>query len=193
MHKWHARNDCVRLVKGLHEQYQALPCASMGNGPLTLLESIAKVPDRQVAKTGKLSIFWLSSFFFFASARLALRFKREKWHKSLGTALTTYRELSTRTILQWFSSTPMLILSAVRHFVRITLFIACMTPAGSSTKHVLDMAYCERWRRQQPRSGGTSQNIDLGYACFQEKYCIARAAAINVNENVCEDSHAEHL
>ena len=31
--------------------------------------------------------------------------------------------------------------------------------------------------------------IDLGYACFQEKYyrvCIARAAV-----SVCEDSHAE--
>ena len=38
---------------------------------------------------------------------------------------------------------------------------------------------------------GVTQNIDLGYACFQEKYymvCIARAA---VNESVCEDSHAE--
>ena len=36
-------------------------------------------------------------------------------------------------------------------------------------------------------------NIDLGYACFQEKYyrvCIAKAA---VNETVCEDSHAEHV
>ena len=38
-----------------------------------------------------------------------------------------------------------------------------------------------------------SQGIDLGYACFQEKYYrvyIARAAA---NESVCEDSHAEHV
>ena len=38
-----------------------------------------------------------------------------------------------------------------------------------------------------------TQNIDLGYACFQEKYyrvCIAKAA---VNESVCEDSHAEHV
>ena len=46
--------------------------------------------------------------------------------------------------------------------------------------------------------GCITQNIDLGYACFQEKYynvlcmrvCIARAA---VNESVCEDSHAEHM
>ena len=41
--------------------------------------------------------------------------------------------------------------------------------------------------------GDVTQNIDLGYACFQEKYyrvCIAKAA---VNETVCEDSHAEHV
>ena len=45
----------------------------------------------------------------------------------------------------------------------------------------------------KPEVGGITQNIDLGYACFQEKYyrvCIARAA---VNESVCEDSHAEHV
>ena len=42
--------------------YRVLPWAT---GPLTLLESTAKVPDRQVAKTGKSSIFWLSFFFFF--------------------------------------------------------------------------------------------------------------------------------
>ena len=46
------------------------------------------------------------------------------------------------------------------------------------------MAYRERGRRQLPRSGRIAQNIDLGYACLQEKYyrvCIARAA---VNESV---------
>ena len=35
--------------------YRVLPWAT---GLLTLLESIPKVPDRQVAKTGKLSIFF---------------------------------------------------------------------------------------------------------------------------------------
>ena len=35
VHKWHARNVSVRLVKGLHEPYQALPSASMGNGTIT--------------------------------------------------------------------------------------------------------------------------------------------------------------
>ena len=41
--------------------------------------------------------------------------------------------------------------------------------------------------------GGIMQNIDLGYACFQEKcnrVCITRAA---INESVCEDSTAEHV
>ena len=40
---------------------------------------------------------------------------------------------------------------------------------------------------------GRTQNIDLGYACFQEKcyrVCIARAS---VNEGVCEDSQPEHV
>ena len=43
--------------------HEALLRASMSNGTLNLLESIAEVPDQQVAKTGKSSIFWLSSFF----------------------------------------------------------------------------------------------------------------------------------
>ena len=60
----------------------------------------------------------------------------------------------------------------------------------NSTEHVFTV-YRERRRWQLLRSGHITQNIDLGYACFQEKYyrvCIARAA---VNESVCEDSHAE--
>ena len=48
----------------------------------------------------------------------------------------------------------------------------------------------DNWRL----SNAITQNIDLGYAWFQEKYyrvCIARTAA--VNECLCEDSHAEHV
>ena len=51
----------------------------------------------------------------------------------------------------------------------------------------------EATAKAKPKVGGITQNIDLGYACFQEKYyrvCIARAA---INESVCEDSHAEHV
>ena len=86
-----------------------------------------------------------------------LRFKgKKKRQRSLGTALTTYHGHSTRTILQRFSSTPMLILSAIRHFVR-TLFIAC-TPLAARPEAQLStclhtcMAYRERRRRQLPRS-----------------------------------------
>ena len=50
----------------------------------------------------------------------------------------------------------------------------------SSTEHVLDIAYLERWGLQQPRSGGIMQNGDHGCACFQEKVSVARAAVNNV-------------
>ena len=41
--------------------------------------------------------------------------------------------------------------------------------------------------------GVITQNIDLGYACFQEKYCRVCNAIAAVNESVGEDSHAEHV
>ena len=141
-----------------------LPWAS---GPLTSLESIAKVPNRQVAKMGKSSIFWLSFFFFLLSVNCQPGYhdngwsyyndsNAKKWHKSLGTALTTYRDLSTRTILQWFSSTLMSILSAICHFVRMTLFIACTPPPWPEAQLSTCLIYCyrERWRWQQRSSGG---------------------------------------
>ena len=59
---------------------------------------------------------------------------------------------------------------------------------------IMFYTYHERRRRRLPRSViAITQNIDLEYACFQEKYyrvCIAKAA---VNETVSEDSHAEHV
>ena len=117
--------------------YRVLPWAT---GPLTLLESIAKVPDWQVTKMDKWSIFRLSDYLptrrqqnncysYYNDSNV------KEQHKSLGIALTTYCYRRTQTILQWFSSTPMLMLSAIRHFTRISLFIAGMPP-GSSTEHV---------------------------------------------------------
>ena len=51
-------NVYVRLVNGLYEPCQAISGVfPWETGPLTLLESITKVPDRQVTKTGKSSIF----------------------------------------------------------------------------------------------------------------------------------------
>ena len=85
-------------------------------------------------------------------------------HKSLGIALTTYCHRRAWTILQWFSSTSMSILNAIHHFVRIILFIACTSPAGSSTEHVYllwDGTAKVRWC-----------NIDGGSAWFQKKYYI---------------------
>ena len=64
VHKWHAWNVCVRLVKGLHGPYRVLPWAT---GLLTSLKSITKVSDRQVTKTDNSFIFWLLSSSFVLS------------------------------------------------------------------------------------------------------------------------------
>ena len=60
--KWHARNICVRSVNVLHEPHQALSSGSMGDKTINFAGKHRKSTDRQVAKTGKSSIFWLSSF-----------------------------------------------------------------------------------------------------------------------------------
>ena len=50
-------NVYLRLVKGLHEPYQALSSASMSNGTVIFDGEHRKVPNWEVAKTGKSSIF----------------------------------------------------------------------------------------------------------------------------------------
>ena len=57
------RSKCLRYISqwppwAIIRHYRVLPWAA---GPLTSLESIAKVPDRQVAKTGKSSTDFLLS------------------------------------------------------------------------------------------------------------------------------------
>ena len=63
--KLHAQNVDV---KNFHEHYRVLPWAM---GPIDVLESIAEVPERQVAKTGKSSIFWFT-FFFLSSVSVTI-------------------------------------------------------------------------------------------------------------------------
>ena len=77
VHKWHTWNVCVRLFNGLHSHIRHYRVLPWTMGPLTSLESITEVSDKLLQ--------WF------------------KCEKRLGT---TYRDLSTRTILQWFSSTP---------------------------------------------------------------------------------------
>ena len=54
--QWHTQNVCVRLVKGIHEPYQALLECFHGQREHYLRW---RVPGQQVAKTGKSSTFWL--------------------------------------------------------------------------------------------------------------------------------------
>ena len=78
----------------------------------------------------------------------------------------------------------MLMLTAIRHFVRITLFMAS-TPPGSLTEHVF--SYGDKTKTATAKVGGITQNIDRECACSHEKYsevCLTRTA---VNKNVCED------
>ena len=76
----------------------------------------------------------------------------------------------------------MLILSAIRHFVTITLFIVS-TPPGSSTEHMF--SYGDKMKTATAKvAAWYNANIEMKCARFQEKYskvCITRTA---VNENV---------
>ena len=133
---------CIRLAKGLHEpirHYRVLPWAMR---PLTLPECMAKVIDWEVTKTGKSSIFFLLSslsvYINQASTIMAkaIRTIRTPQNSIKHWVLDSLLIVRTWTILQWFWSTLMLILSTIRHFVRTTLFIAYTLPAGSSTEYV---------------------------------------------------------
>ena len=87
----------------------------------------------------------------------------------------------------------MVMLSAVRHFVRIILFTASTLPPGSSTEHMFCYGDRMKTATAKLKVGGITQNIEREHACFQEKYskvCITRPA---VNENLCGDSHTEHV
>ena len=84
--------------------YRVLPWAT---GPLTLLESIAKLPDRQVAKTGKS----LTSFFVSHASTITVEAitNAKKRHRSLGTVLFIVI-IELEPFFSERSSTPMLYL-----------------------------------------------------------------------------------
>ena len=75
----------------------------------------------------------------------------------------------------------MLMLSAICHLVRITLFIASTLPR-SSTEPMF--SYSEKGKTTTAKVGGI---MERECACFQE--CVLREK----NENVYEDSHTEHM
>ena len=134
-------------------------------GPLISLENIAEVTDWQIPKATKSStsdfllISFLSSFSLSQASAImaeAITNAKKKQCKSLGIALTTYCYHRTWTTLQWFSSTPMLMLSAICRFVGITLFIASMTPPESSSSlpwKVKTTTARVRWYNAKHREG----------------------------------------
>ena len=62
------------------------------------------------------------------------------------------------------------ILSAIHHFVRTTNFKACTPLVGSSTKHMFTYRLPWKMKMEAAKVGGVTQNMNVGYACFQEKY-----------------------
>ena len=107
-----------RLVKGLHEPYQAILSASMGNGAINIAgwRVSLKYQTSKLPKWANHLIFWHLFFLFLSHASsitieaiTTIQTWKKKQHKSLGTALTTYHGQSIQIILQWFSRTLMLI------------------------------------------------------------------------------------
>ena len=123
--------------------YRALPWAT---GPLTLLESTAKVPDRQVAKTATSSSSSSSSSSTTSPPPPPPPPPSHRDSTTTAEAVTTIQTQNNNinhSVLHpplirsyRYRSTPTLMLVLIRHFARIRLFIAS-TPPGSSTEHVL--------------------------------------------------------
>ena len=111
-----------------------LPSASMSNGRASLKYQTGE----SLKRANRLSsdFFFLLSSVSVLSARLADNSwsyyndsNTKKQHKSPRIALTTSCYCRTWTIHQQFPSTPMLMLSAIRHFARIVLFIELLCSA----------------------------------------------------------------
>ena len=115
--------------------YRVLPWAT---GPLTLLESIAKVPDQQVGKTGKSSIFWLSSFLQHDSMITAEAIPTVQTRKNSTNHWVLHSPLIALNERTWtsrqFWGNPTLMLAALHHFVEYNIHSNYVN--RNSTEHV---------------------------------------------------------
>ena len=64
-------------------------------------------------------------------------------------------------------------------------------PARSSTEHVF--SYGDKMKTGPAKVSSIRQNIERKRTRFQEKYSKGGITRAAVNENVCEDSHTEHV
>ena len=117
---------------------------------------------------GKLSIFWLSFAHHdstITAEAIQSNSNAKEQHKSLGIIPNTYRYPRT---LHRFLSTLMLVRSAIRHFVTITLFIVSTHPRKLNWARVQ-----LRWHDEDCNSqsiAGIMQNIDSGRLGPPEMY-----------------------
>ena len=54
-------------------------------------------------------------------------------------------------------------------------------------------SYGDKMKTATAKVGGITQNVERKHARFQEKYSKGGITRAAVNENVCEDSHTEHV
>ena len=92
-------------------------------------------------------------------------------HDKSPTALTNCCYRRTQTIPQWFSSTQMLMLSAVGHFIRITFIVS--TPSEAQLSMCLHTAYRDKMKTTTAKVRWDNAKPNKGMcACFQEKYIL---------------------
>ena len=88
-------------------------------------------------------------------------------------------------------------MSHIRHYRVVPWATGPLTLLESISKvqtgKSLVFSFGDKMKTATVKVGGITQNTEKKHARFQENYskvCITRAA---VNENVCEDSHTEHV
>ena len=140
--------------------YWVLPWAT---GLSTLLESIAKVPDRQVAKTSKSSIFWLLSFLILKppSTITAKAITMVQTRKNSTNHWVLHSPLIVLNERTWtsrrFSGNPTLMLAAICHFAWIyVIFIAITStevPLSMCSWHAAAVYTCTSVRQHSNSQG----------------------------------------
>ena len=86
VHKSHAWNVCVRLVKGLHEPYPALPCASMDNGTVNFAGEHRWSTKLASCRNGQI-VYLLTSFFLSFRHSSAITVEAIKPNKTRKTSI----------------------------------------------------------------------------------------------------------
>ena len=136
--------------------------------PLTLLESIAKVSDQQVAKTGKSSIFWLLSFLQHNSTTMAEGITTIQTRKKSTNHWVLYSLLIVIVELELFCSDSQALQCCYCH--KNTIVHRNYAP-GSLTEHVFRYSlYCDKMKTATAKVRWCNTKRREGMCAYLEKY-----------------------